>query len=58
MKKTLLLVLEFLTKNETFKSGQKAPYAGIYRSEEKYIALSKKEKFPPSLDLWVTVFTL
>jgi hypothetical protein len=31
------------------KTGQKAPYSGLYRSGDDIIALTKGEKLPPSL---------
>jgi hypothetical protein len=49
MTKLLLLkLLELFAEDVTFKSGQKAPYSGLFRSGKEYIALTKEERFPPS----------
>ena len=49
IKKILLFLLEMNSKTIVSKTGQKAPYSGLYRSEDDIIALTKGEKFPPSL---------
>jgi hypothetical protein len=49
IKKILLFLLEMNSKTIFSKTGQKAPYSGLYRSGDDIIALTKGEKFPPSL---------
>ena len=49
IKKILLFLLEMNSKTIISKTGQKAPYSGLYRSEDDIIALTKGEKLPPSL---------
>jgi|TARA_R110000868_G_scaffold210777_1_gene460881 hypothetical protein len=50
IKKILLWLLEMNSKNVTGVTGKKAGVSGIYRSEDQYIPISKKETFPPSSD--------
>jgi hypothetical protein len=52
MKKLLLALLELTAKEIKGKTGTKATVSGVYRSGSEYIALTKKETFPPCLDDW------
>jgi len=47
IKKLLLSLLELNSVKVVSKTGQKAPFSGLYRSEKEIIALTKGEKFPP-----------
>lgn len=48
MTKLLLKLLELLAEDVKFKSGEKAPFSGLFRSGKEYIALTEGERFPPS----------
>ena len=59
MTKLLLKLLELFAEDVTFKSGQKAPYSGLFRSGKEYICLSVGERFPPTFnDEWVLVVSV
>lgn len=59
MKKLLLWLLESMEEEKFYKTGSKAPVSGIYRSGKEYIALTKGERFIPSLsDWWVLVVSV
>ena len=56
IKKFLLSLLEMNSENITMKTGKKAQLSGIYRSDKEYIALTKGETFPPSINSqWILV---
>jgi len=59
IKRILLSLLEANSEDITGRTGRKAPVSGIYRSEKEYIALTKGEVFPPSIDLqWILVVSV
>jgi len=59
IKKILLSLLEATSEDITGTTGKKAPVSGIYRSGKEYIALTKGETFPPSIDLcWILVVSV
>jgi hypothetical protein len=56
IKKILLFLLEMNSKTIISKTGQKAFYSGLYKSGNNFVALTKGETFPPSIDSkWVLV---
>jgi hypothetical protein len=59
MKKVLLVLLEMCSKNVTVKTGQRTRVSGLFRSGKEYIALTKGEKFPPSIsNVWTLVVSV
>ena len=59
IKKLLLSLLEINSEDITGTTGKKAVVSGIYRSGKDYIALTRGETFPPSLDLyWILVVSV
>ena len=59
IKRILLSLLEINSDGTTGRTGKKAVVSGIYRSGKDYIALTRGEKFPPSLDLyWILVVSV
>lgn len=59
MKKILLVLLELCSKNITSKTGQRTRVSGLFRSDKEYIALTKGEKFPPSIsNVWTLVVSV
>jgi hypothetical protein len=59
IKKFLLSLLEISSEKVTEKTGQKAKFSGIYRSGNEFIALTKKETFPPSTsNIWILVVSV
>ena len=52
IKRILLSLLEINSDGTTGRTGKKAVVSGIYRSGKDYIALTRGETFPPSLDLY------
>jgi hypothetical protein len=59
MKKILLALLELISENITGKTGQRSRVSGLFRSGKEFIALSKGEKFPPSIsNVWTLVVSV
>ena len=59
MKKLLLALLELWSENLTSKTGQRARVSGLFRSGKEIIALTKGEKFPPSIsNVWELVVSV
>ena len=59
MKKLLLALLELCSENITSKTGQRTRVSGLFRSGKEIIALSKGEKFPPSIsNVWTLVVSV
>ena len=59
IKKILLSLLEINSEEITGTTGKKAPVSGIYRSDKEFIALTKGETFPPSVNLfWILVVSV
>lgn len=48
MRKLLLRLLEWLEKDLSHKTGEKASVSGVYRSFDEYIPISKRERLPPN----------
>lgn len=44
--------------NDTFTSGMKAPYSGVFYAGKEYIPLTKGERFPPTQIYWETLIKL
>jgi hypothetical protein len=56
IKKFLLTLLEMTSESVYAKTGQKAFYSGLYRSGNSFVALTKGETFPPSINAqWTLV---
>ena len=59
IKQLLLALLELTSEKIISKTGQRARISGIYRSDKEFIALSKGEKFPPSIsNVWTLVVSV
>lgn len=59
MKKILLVLLELTSEKITSKTGQRTRVSGLFRSDKEYIALTKGEKFPPSIsNVWTLVVSV
>ena len=59
IKRILLSLLEMISDGTTGRTGKKAVVSGIYRSDKEFIALTRGETFPPSLDLcWILVVSV
>ena len=59
IKKILLSLLEMNSEATIGRTGKKANVSGLYRSGKEYIALTKGETFPPSIDLcWILVVSV
>ena len=59
IKRILLSLLEINSDGTTGRTGKKAVVSGIYRSDKEYIALTRGETFPPSLNLcWILVVSV
>ena len=59
IRKFLLWLLELTSENITEKTGQKATFSGLYRSDKEVIALTKGERFPPSIsNIWILVVSV
>jgi hypothetical protein len=59
IKKILLSLLEMNSEATVGRTGKKASVSGLYRSGKDYIALTKGETFPPSIDLcWILVVSV
>lgn len=56
IRKILLLLLELFEEKMECRIGQRAPYSGVYRDGDDYIALTKWERFPPNVNgVWKLV---
>jgi hypothetical protein len=56
IKRILLSLLEMNSETIYGKTGKKAQLSGIYRSGKEYVALTKGETFPPSINSqWILV---
>ena len=56
IKRILLSLLEMNSDGTMGRTGKKANVSGLYRSGKDYIALTRGETFPPSIDLcWILV---
>jgi hypothetical protein len=59
IKKILLSLLEMNSEATVGRTGKKANVSGLYRSGKDYIALTRGETFPPSIDLcWILVVSV
>lgn len=59
IKKILLSLLEMNSDKTLGRTGKKTYVSGIYRSGEQFVALTKGETFPPSLNSrWVLVVSV
>jgi hypothetical protein len=59
IKQLLLALLELTSENITSKTGQRTRVSGLFRSNKEIIALSKGEKFPPSLsNVWKLIVSI
>lgn len=59
IKRILLSLLEMTSGKTVGRTGKKAQVSGIYRAGKEYIALTKGETFPPSIDLkWKLVVSV
>jgi hypothetical protein len=59
IKRILLSLLEINSEKIIGRTGKKAHISGLYRSDREYIALTKGETFPPSINLrWVLVVSV
>ena len=59
IKQLLLALLELTSEKIISKTGQRSRISGIYRSDKEFIALSKGEKFPPSIsNVWTLVVSV
>lgn len=47
MKNFLLRLLEYFTTEHIQKTGEKAEFSGVYRSEAEYVPIAKGERLPP-----------
>jgi hypothetical protein len=59
IKQLLLALLELNSENITAKTGQRTKVSGLFRSGKEFIALTKGEKFPPSIsNVWTLVVSV
>jgi len=59
IKQLLLALLELNSENITVKTGQRTRISGLFRSGKEIIALTKGEKFPPSIsNVWTLVVSV
>ena len=59
IKQLLLALLELSSENITVKTGQRTKVSGLFRSGKEFIALTKGEKFPPSIsNVWTLVVSV
>jgi hypothetical protein len=59
IKQLLLALLELSSENITAKTGQRTRVSGLFRSGKEFIALTKGEKFPPSIsNVWTLVVSV
>ena len=59
IKQLLLALLELNSENITVKTGQRTRISGLFRSGKEFIALTKGEKFPPSIsNVWTLVVSV
>lgn len=59
MKQLLLALLELTSEKIISKTGQRTRVSGLFRSGKEFIALSKGEKFPPSIsNVWTLVISI
>ena len=59
IKQLLLALLELSSETITAKTGQRTRVSGLFRSGKEFIALTKGEKFPPSIsNVWTLVVSV
>ena len=59
IKQLLLALLELSSENISAKTGQRTKVSGLFRSGKEFIALTKGEKFPPSIsNVWTLVVSV
>ena len=59
IKQLLLALLELTSEKIISKTGQRTRVSGLYRSGKEFIALTKGEKFPPSIsNVWTLVVSV
>jgi hypothetical protein len=59
IKRILLSLLEMDSDKTIGRTGKKAHVSGLYRSNREYIALTKGETFPPSINSrWILVVSV